>query len=236
MRHSSNSDSIKLLNSLLKQPIEVVVDVGVQYSTPFLMEGYPAAFHHLIEPVTLYHEPIRQNYQKAGIDFNLIEAAAADVDGVLYQHLQCLDEGKVVTHSQLLTAENNSLKGLIEIVKTPVVTLDALFPSLSNYLVKIDVDGIEEKIIRGGSQTIKNASVVIIEAPLGSLTSRVRLLEELGMRLFDITDMCYYFNQLQQVDLIFVNAAMVSGDLDFQPFAKHSPIVWSEWYKQGMSA
>lgn len=235
MRHSSNSDSIKLLNSLLKRPIEVVVDVGVQYSTPFLMEGYPAAFHHLIEPVSLYHESIRQNYRKAGIDFNLIEAAAADNEGMLYQHLQCLDEGGKVTHSQLLGAENPTLKGLLEIVKTPVVTLDALFPSLSNYLVKIDVDGIEEKIIRGGSQMIRGASVVIVEAPLGSLAARVSLLEGLGMRLFDITDMCYYFNQLQQADLIFVNTAMVSGDLDFQPFAKHTPIVWSEWYKQGMS-
>jgi len=236
MRNSLNIDSIKLLKSLLKQPIEVVVDVGVQYSTPFLMEGYPAAFHHLIEPVTIYHEPIRQNYHKAGIDFNLIEAAAADVDGVLYQHLQCLDVSGVVTHSQLLAAENNSLKGLLKIVKTPVVTLDALFPSLSNYLVKIDVDGIEEKIICGGSKTIRNASVVIIEATLGSLSSRTSLLEGLGMRLFDITEMCYYFDQLQQVDLIFVNTSMIRGDMDFQPLVKHNPIVWSEWCKQGLSA
>ncbi len=136
MRNSLNTDSIKLLNSLLKQPIEAVVDVGVQYSTPFLMEGYPDAFHHLIEPVTIYHESIRQNYSKSGIKFNLIEAAAADIEGVLYQHLQCLDGGGKVTHSQLMTAEKNSLKGLLKIVKTPVVTLDALFPNLSNYLVK----------------------------------------------------------------------------------------------------
>lgn len=236
MRNTSNIDSIKLLNSLLKTPIEVVVDVGVQYSTPFLMEGYPAAFHHLIEPVKAYHEFIRRNYQNAGINFNLIEAAAADVGGVLYQHLQCLDEGGKVTHSQLLPAEDNSLKGLIEIVKTPVVTLDALFPSLDNYMVKIDVDGIEERIIRGGTKTIKNATAVIIEATLDSLSSRASLLEDLGMRLYDITDMCYYFDQLQQVDLIFVNAAMIKGDLDFQPLVKHNPIVWSEWYKRGLLA
>ncbi len=75
----------------------------------------------------------------------------------------------------------------------------------------------------------------MIEAPLCSLTSRTILLEELGMQLFNITDMCYYFDQLQQVDLIFVNAAMVSKDLDYQPFAKHTPIVWSQWHKLGVT-
>jgi FkbM family methyltransferase len=236
MRKPLNTESLRQLNLLLPSPIDAIIDVGVQYSTPFLMECFPEAFHYLIEPVVIYHGSIRNNYIKAGIKFNLIEAAASDVEGVLFQHLQCLDDSGTITHSQLLDAANNNLQGLVRIDNTPVITLDSTFKDLSNYLVKIDVDGIEEKIIRGGVKTIRGASVVIIEATLGSLISRASLLKSMGMNLFDITDMCYYYGQLQQVDLIFVNSSVSKGDLSFQPLVKYSPIVWAEWHKYGLSS
>jgi FkbM family methyltransferase len=231
MRQPTNTASLNLLKTLLKVKIDFVIDVGVQYSTPFLMSELPEAFHYLIEPVQLYHESIITNYSKSFISHELIKAAASDYEGVLNQHLQSLDGSGKITHSQLLPEVVTSLDGLVEIVKTPVITLDTAFANLQNYIVKIDVDGIEEKIIEGGTRTVSNALVVFLESPVSKLSSRVRLLESLGMRLFDITDICYYHNQLQQVDLVFVNNRVVSSDLDFHPFKKFESIDWTAWTK-----
>lgn len=231
MRRPNNNDSLKLLKSLLPNDITSVIDVGVQYSTPFLMECFPDAYHYLIEPVSTYREAIVENYSRAGIAHELIESAASDTPGMLYQHLQSLDGSGKITHSQLLGTRTVSLPGLVNIVATPVITLDSMFSSLTSHLVKIDVDGIEEKIIQGGKMTIERASVVVVEAPIHKLTTRAGLLEEFGMQLFDITDMCYYYSQLQQVDLIFVNKAIIANNLDFHPMKKHQPICWAEWCK-----
>ncbi len=231
MRQPTNSASLSLLKSLLKTNISYVIDVGVQYGTPFLMDELPDTFHYLIEPVQLYHESIITNYTNLGIPFELIKAAASDTEGVLNQHMQCLDGSGKITHSQLLENKITSMEGLVEIVQTPVITLDNHFTKIDKYIVKIDVDGIEEKIIQGGINTIKNALVVFLESPLTKISSRVKILETLGMRLFDITDICYYHNQLQQVDLVFVNSNIIHSNLDFHPFKKFEKIDWSEWEK-----
>lgn len=48
-----------------------------------------------------------------------------------------------------------------------------------SYLIKLDVDGVEEQIIEGGRNVIAGASFVIIEASIGrqDLCSRAALLE-----------------------------------------------------------
>ncbi len=56
------------------------------------------------------------------------------------------------------------------------------------YMIKLDVDGIEELIIEGGNQIVKNASYVVLEASVvrGNVLGRLQLLDSLGFRLFDI--------------------------------------------------
>ncbi len=52
-------------------------------------------------------------------------------------------------------------------------------------MVKLDVDGIEELIIEGGNQIVKNASYVVLEASVvrGNVLGRLQLLDSLGFRL-----------------------------------------------------
>lgn len=152
MRTPNNTASLKQLKLLIPDPIETVIDVGVQYATPFLMECFPEAFHYLIEPVSIYHDAIVKKYKESGIAHNLIKSAASDVEGILYQHLQTLDGSGNVTHSQLLDQRIESLPGLVDIEATPVVKLDSISHGVGRYLVKIDVDGLEEKIVRGGGR------------------------------------------------------------------------------------
>ena len=73
------------------------------------------------------------------------------------------------------------------------------------YLLKLDVDGHELPILRGAEETLGNTSCVVIESPLCYLSERVSYLESKGFKLWDIVDLCYYCDNLHQVDLIFLS-------------------------------
>lgn len=198
------------------------------------MSEFRECMHYLFEPVVSYHQPIRDAYSRLGIKHELIGSAVSDQNGLMYQHLLSADYSGKVTHSQLLPNKTPDRFGgkLLNILETPVTTLDSYFDGnniVGNYIVKIDVDGIEEKIIDGGHRIISKATMVIVEANLANLTSRASRLESLGLRLFDIVGNCYYCDQLQQVDLVFLRASIFSENIDFRPFEKTGKVIWEYW-------
>lgn len=234
MRTPSCKESLHLFNKLFKKQIESVIDVGVQVKTQFLIDCFPNCTHFLFEPVVVYHDMIRHNYDSLGIKYRLFECAVADRPGIMFQHLLSSDRSGTITHSQLLEGRypERFSDGLLSIQETPVITLDEWATNQvigESYLIKIDVDGIEDKIISGASRVISNASVLVVEAQLTNLAARVTALNGLGLRLFDIVDNGYYFDQLQQVDLVFVSKKIYSEDIDFRPWEKAGKVIWSEW-------
>lgn len=101
-----------------------------------------------------------------------------------------------------------------------------------SYLVKLDVDGLEEKIIDGGRDVIGGASFVVIEASIGrqDLCSRAALLEKCGFRMFDICDNAYYFGQLALVDLVMINNRLRQNELKFRPWEyTEGKVIWKNW-------
>lgn len=88
------------------------------------------------------------------------------------------------------------------------------------YIVKLAVDGVEEAIVNGGPKTISDASLIIIESSLNrrNVVSRIQLLESKGVRLWDICDPAYYYGQLSQVDLVFINERVRASDIRFRPW------------------
>jgi FkbM family methyltransferase len=234
MRSLSPIDSLTVFKNCLKESIDSVVDVGVQAKTDFLIEAFPDAYHYLFEPVSTYQEMIQANYERSGLKFKIEACAVSDRSGMMFQHLLSSDGSGKVTHSQLLDTESPETfrDDLIDIQKTPVITLDDWGQDKDlgkNYMIKIDVDGIEEKIISGGERLISGAKLVMIEAPLQKLSCRLQLIEKLGFQLFDIVGNGYYFDQLQQVDLIFISQTLISSDVDFQPWEKTNHIIWEKW-------
>jgi FkbM family methyltransferase len=234
MRTPSVREGLAVIKKYFSEPIDSVIDVGVLSGTDFLMGEFPKAHHYLFEPVVIYHDMIRKAYGSVGIPNTLIGGAVSDTVGTMFQHLLSSDFSGKVTHSQLLpTADAQRFGGqLLEIQETPVVTLDAWAADQNlgkNYIVKIDVDGIEEKVIAGGQKVLSNAAIVVIEAHLLSLTSRARALENLGLKLFDIVGNAYYFDQLQQVDLVFLSSRIINENIDFQPWKKTGRVIWEEW-------
>lgn len=234
MRTPSPIEALNVFMECLGEPVESVIDVGVNTDTKCLMHVFRSSHHYLFEPVTDYHDIVRSNYERAGLSYTLIECAVSDRSGIMYQHLLSFDNSGVLTHSKLLTSREPERFGstLLGIKETPVVTLDqwADGKALGNrYIVKIDVDGVEDQIIEGGTRLISNAALVMVEAHLNKLAARAKRLQELGLRLFDIVGNGYYCDQLQQVDLIFIPEALVERNIHFRPWEKTGGIIWEKW-------
>lgn len=236
MRYPTLHQSLQTVRKISPGAVERVIDIGVQRRTDFLMDVYPDKHHHLFEPVQAYHPDLEQNYQTAGISYQLHKQALSDVDGVLYLHNTSVDGSGRVTHSQIKPERNESLQFLLNIEEIETRRLDTVLSRNHlgdlSYLVKLDVDGVEEKIIEGGQDVISGASFVVIEASIGrqDLCSRAALLEKCGFRMFDICDNAYYYGQLALVDLVMINNRLRDKEIKFRPWQySEGKVVWSKW-------
>ena len=104
MRTPSVLECLSVFKAAFAGGIVEVIDVGAQTSTPFLMQSFHDARHHLFEPVVTYHSQLSANYAAAGIEHEIVAAAVSDAPGVMHQHLLSQDGSGRITHSQLLSA------------------------------------------------------------------------------------------------------------------------------------
>lgn len=234
MRTPSIGESLSIFNSCFDKQIKTVFDVGAQTKTQFLIDAFPDAFHYLFEPVEIYHSTLKLNYDAAGVNHEVIPCAVSNQEGRMYQHLLSSDESGTITHSQLLAERQADKFGsrLLNIAETPVICLDQwTAESLLSapYVLKIDVDGVEDLIISGAKKVISQSSLFIVESTLDKISSRVGIVEAMGLRLFDIAGNGYYCGQLSQVDLIFISSHIVQENIEFRPWEKHGKVIWEHW-------
>lgn len=85
-RFPSKRNSLHYIRGFSGDSIQTVIDVGILYSTPELMQNFPDKKHVLVEPVSLFNEVISQNYE--GIDYDLLNVAASKDDGVMRLQLR----------------------------------------------------------------------------------------------------------------------------------------------------
>lgn len=236
MRYPTLQQSFRVIRKIAPLSVTKIVDIGAQRKTEFLMDVYPDVIHHLFEPVSTYHDDLKQNYNSRGISFVLHQVALGDTDGLLYLHNQSVDGSGRITHSRLLPVRQDDFSFLVNIEEVMSRRLDSMMRRDElgdlSYLVKLDVDGLEEKIIDGGRDVIGGASFVVIEASIGrqDLCSRAALLEKCGFRMFDICDNAYYFGQLALVDLVMINNRLRQNEIKFRPWAyTDGKVVWKKW-------
>jgi FkbM family methyltransferase len=215
-RTPTKLSSLKLLR---KDGLRVgtIIDVGVQHETRELIEAFPDKKHLLFEPVVENYEQIEKNYSK--IDYELIRAAASDEDGegLLEVHVHPGEAGPQHTssliepHARATHDDMPHLHGYFREVVQRHIAQSKLDTIIRNgayekpYLLKLDVDGNELKILQGASETLQHTSCVIIEASLSDLFLRGNYLHSLGFVLWDIVDLGYYCDQLSYVDLVFLS-------------------------------
>lgn len=200
------------------------------------MDVFPDRHHHLFKPSTVYHPQLEANYNAKDIDYTLHKMALSDTDGVLYLHNTSVDGSGRITHSQIKPERDEALQFLVGIEEIPTRRLDTQFPAGTlpdlGYIVKMDVDGVEERIIDGGQKMLKGASFVVIECSIGrqDMCSRAALLEKLGFRIYDICDNAYYFGQLALVDLVMINDRLRADEIKFRPWQySEGKVIWPKW-------
>ena len=237
MRYPSLQQSLRMTRKISPDSIQQIVDIGAQRKTGFLIDAFPDLFHHLFEPVSLFYPDLEKNYRDRNIEYKLHKIALSDTNGRLFLHNTSVDGSGKVTHAHIKPSREEDLNFLVNIEEVEtrrlddVLTQDELGDALS-YLVKLDVDGVEEKIIDGGANIISGASFVIIESSIGrqDLCSRAALLEKHGFRIYDICDNAYYFGQLALVDLIMINNRLREQEIKFRPWQyTEGKVVWSKW-------
>ncbi len=201
-RFPSTSSSIAALRSLAI-PVETILDVGVQHGSPELCKSCPDLPHILFEPVGEYRNNIAYNYRD--IRHELVEAAVSDQDGEAELAVSSVIPGFSVSHASIVDPEAppGQTDGEIRIV--PRVTLDGFLskrPDIADpFLLKIDIDGLELKVLAGAEETLPRCSIVVIEMNiLRSFPERYDFLRRAGFRLMDIVDLAYYGGILRQVD------------------------------------
>lgn len=198
-RRPVKMDSLELLRRR-GVSVRTVLDVGVLNATPELLKVWPDVKHVLFEPVEEFGDQIRSNY--ADIDFELVLAAVGDRSGAVSLETFSVFEGQEISHSRMTSAE-----GQTNTRQVRLVSLDdwiSANPQPDPFLVKIDVDGAEMKVLAGAREVLKRASVVIVEAPKSQLVERIDFVQKAGFTLFDLAEPCYYDGAFWQCDAIFV--------------------------------
>jgi len=210
-RKPTKLDSFYLIRSL-NIPTETIIDVGVQYETPELRLVFSDKKQILFEPVLEFHQSINKKY--ADIEYQLFGTAISDFDGESYIKKNTVIPSQAISHSRLVDSSDNQ-----KLSKVPTARLDTIIPSIScksPYLLKIDVDGIELKILNGALKTLDLCNVIVIEANIKTVLERMQFIIDKGFSLFDIVDFCYYDDRLRQFDLIFLNNKIIDElSLDF---------------------
>lgn len=180
-------------------PIKTILDVGILAGTPELIRAFPDRKHVLFEPIVEYTDHIANAY--ADIDYTLHSVAVAERSGEVEMRVESSVGTDWITHSYICQegeAPNRTV---------PVIALDDFVPSQDlegPFLLKIDVDGVELKILQGAKETLKNCSVVIVEADKSHLAERLAFMTDLGFELFDLMEPAYYDQAFWQCDLVFL--------------------------------
>ena len=214
-------------------PVDAVFDVGVMFQTAELRSVYPDVRHHLFEPVTDFHDRIREIY--APIDYVLVKKAVGASYGSMTLLQRTLHEDHAVTHSRVETAGGRPRQPDEVAAEIEVITLDGYMPGSgvaadASILLKIDVDGNEPQILEGATEMLKQASVVIIETPLVEFGTRNNMLDAAGFVLHDICDLCYYGGMLTQFDSVYLPKKFAFAP-EFNPFVANGTFDSALWKK-----
>ena len=199
-----------LINSLKKlklfgfEPINIL-DIGAnkgKWSLLVKKKVFPLANYTLIE----------------AIDYD--ELSSINNFANMTSMIVLLDEkvGKVIWNEMRNTGdsiykENTSYFDDCQKIERDTTTLDITFQDKKYFdLIKIDCQGAEIPILKGGKNTILNTSVIILEMPfmgeynigVPNFFEHIKYMDEIGYQVYDIIEMHRAEDILIQIDIIFL--------------------------------
>ena len=197
-------NSLKKLKSFGFEPINIL-DIGAnkgKWSLLVKKKVFPLANYTLIE----------------AIDYD--ELSSINNFSNMTSMIILLDEkvGKVIWNEMRNTGdsiykENTSYFDDCKKIERDTTTLDIAFQDKKYFdLIKIDCQGAEIPILKGGKNTILNTSVIILEMPfmgeynigVPNFFEHIKYMDEIGYQVYDIIEMHRAEDILIQIDIIFL--------------------------------
>jgi FkbM family methyltransferase len=189
-----------------------VIDVGVAYGTPELYAAFPGARFLLVDPLDEYAPAIEPLVARLG-DAEWVRAAAGPEPGAITIN---------VSRAPALSSTLGHWKGQDDggqPREVPVVRIDDLVGERSlpgPYLLKVDVEGAELRVLDGAAAVLERTDLVLLEVNLfeflpgqPQLHDVVAYMKERGFVTYD-----FYGGHLRLLDgaLAMVNIAFVRED------------------------
>jgi FkbM family methyltransferase len=228
MRHPTKIEVFEKIKQL-GLPIGSVLDVGVLNGTYDLSRAFRDKLHVLFEPIIEWNDEIHKAY--AHIKYELVNIAVSDEIATARLEIYSVSPGKPITHANLLATDRAVSPGM-QIREVQTSTLDALMQERTAekpYLLKIDVDGAELRILSGAAQTLQDTSVVVIEAQPKTFLARTTFMNQAGFDLLEIVDLCYYDDLMSQFDMVFVNRKVMQELRAKNPPKSFERSLWVEY-------
>ena len=220
-RRTTSHNAIQFLLSK-NLNIQTVLDVGASKNTWYLQRVFPDKKHILFEPMIEFKDKTEKSYEE--IDYELHTVALSDTDdpnGQMFynRHLNDVDPDyiwcgvvpKGVSSYHGCTHPKRNIK---------ITTLDNFLSDKKYkkpYYLKVDTDGGEMSVLRGGTKTLENVEVIQVEATCDNrIWNHISWFNDHGFELWEIVDHLYINGKMHQVDLIFVNQVLyktISTDL-----------------------
>jgi hypothetical protein len=100
-------------------------------------------------------------------------------------------------------------------------TLDTLFPDKTFDFIKIDCQGTELDILKGGKALVDRATVLLLECPFAgqynegcpSFCEYIQYMDSNGFAPFDISEIHMIGNVMGQIDILFVRKGVYTDQI-----------------------
>ena len=183
-----------------------ILDIGAnkgKWSLEIKKKVFPKAEYTLIE----------------AIDYEELEKLSVKHDNINYKNILLDEIERLVTWYEKrntgdsLFKENTGYFDDCKEIKRSATTLDLVFNKNEVFeLIKIDCQGAEIPILKGGNRLIQKSSVIILEVPFmgeynigaPNFYEHMNYMENIGYRVFDIVELHRVDNILIQIDIIFI--------------------------------
>ena len=182
-----------------------ILDLGARTGdwTRECMKTYPEASYTLIDAIKFDNLKAFDRNPRVSCMYALVSDEVKECDWYELRNSGDSMYKEVTAH----------FKGVAPVRRT-TTTLDRLFPVETMFdLIKIDCQGAELPILRGGRRLAQNADVIIMELPfmgrynegVATFAEHIAYMDSIGFAPFDISERHEAAGVLFQVDVVFLN-------------------------------
>lgn len=163
--YAQNFEDVVLWRALKHVPAGLYIDIGAQH--PVLDSVSKAFYEHgwrgiHVEPVPHYAAMLREDRP----DEQVLQVALSDREGLLELHV--IDDSGLSTAVKAFAELHKNKHGFVhKTIQTPMLTMKTAFASLTGrdvHWLKIDVEGLEEQVLRGWDSKALRPWIIVIEA------------------------------------------------------------------------